>query len=345
MEFFHFKDPAFLWLLLCLPFIAFLFGKTGPEASVQFSSTALFKEISHCRRSRAGVWMLMIRLFILAFVIAALARPQLGKMNESTNVEGIDIVLTLDLSGSMRALDLSTQDNIVTRLDAAKNVVLDFIDQRPHDRIALVVFAVDAYVVSPLTLNHDWLKKNLQRLELGEINGGGTAIGTAIGASVNRLRDHEARSRVIVLLTDGENNAGTISPMGAAEAAVSYGVKIYAIATGQKGTVPVAETDRDGRIIRDDKNQPLYRGRKDKSNYDETELSEIASITGGQFYSAKRGGELKKIYNEIDTLEKTEVELRSYASFTELFIWPCLIALLLLSLEQGLLNTRYRRLP
>ena len=109
--------------------------------------------------------------------------------------------------------------------------------------------------------------------------------------------------------------------------------------------MPVAETDRTGRIIRDDKNQPLYRGRKDQSNYDETELSEIASITGGQFYSAKRGGELKKIYNEIDTLEKTEVELRSYASFTELFIWPCFIALLLLLLEQSLLNTRYRRLP
>ena len=133
--------------------------------------------------------------------------------------------------------------------------------------------------------------------------------------------------------------------MGAAEAAASYGVKIYAIATGQKGTVPVAETDRDGRIIRDDKNQPLYRGRKDKSNYDETELSEIASLTGGQFYSAKRGGELKKIYDEIDALEKTEVELRSYASFTELFIWPCFIALLLLLLEQSLVNTRYRRLP
>lgn len=345
MEFFQFKDPAFLWLLATLPLIARLYGKVGAEAAVRFSSTALLKEISTQRRSRPGAWLLAMRLTTLACLIIALARPQLGQMNDRTEAEGIDIVLTLDLSGSMRALDLSTQKTIVTRLDAAKKVVREFIDQRPHDRIALVAFAADAYVVSPLTLNHDWLKKNLQRLELGEIDGSGTAIGTALGASVNRLRDHEARSRIIVLLTDGENNAGTISPIGAAEAATTYGVKIYAIATGQKGRVPVAETDRAGRVLRDSEGQAVYRGRRDNSNYDETELREIATLTGGRFFSAKRDGELEEIYNEIDALEKTVVELRSYASFTEWFVWPCLCGLILLGLEQCLLHTRYRRLP
>ena len=345
MEFFQFKNPAFFWLLTALPLIAILCGKLGAEAAVRFSSTELLRKISSQRGSRPGAWLLGIRLAILTCLIIALARPQLGKTNDASEVEGIDIVLTLDVSLSMRALDLSTEENIVTRLDAAKKVVRDFINRRPYDRIALVVFAADAYVVSPLTLNHDWLKKNLERLELGEIDGAGTAIGTALGASVNRLRGHESRSRIIVLLTDGENNAGKISPIGAAEAATTYGVRVYAVATGQKGRVPIAETDRSGRIIRDENNKPLYRGRRDISNYDEVELREITKVTGGRFYSAKRGGDLEKIYEEIDELEKTVVELRSYANFSELFFWPCLCGLILLGIEQFLLQTRYRRLP
>ena len=345
MEFFQFKSPTFLWLLASLPLIALLRGKIRSEPAMRFPSTTLLKEICSQRGSRPGAWLLGMRLAILACLITALARPQLGEINDATEAEGIDIVLTLDLSRSMGALDLSTQENFVTRLDAAKQVVRDFIDQRPYDRIALIVFAADAYVVSPLTLNHDWLKKNLQRLELGEIDGSGTAIGTALGASVNRLREHEARSRVIVLLTDGENNAGTISPMGAAEAATSYSVRIYAVATGQKGLVRVAATDRSGRIIRDKNNHPVYRGGRQNSNYDEAELREITTLTGGRFYSAKRDGDLEEIYNEIDVLEKTVVELRSYANFSELFFWPCLCGLILLGLEQFLLQTRYRRLP
>lgn len=345
MEFFQFQDPAFFLLLLALPALALLSGKMGPEAAIRFSSTSLVKAISDKRRSRPGAWLFGLRLLALAALITALARPQMGKTNDSTEAEGIDIVLTLDLSGSMRALDLSTRDNVVTRLDAAKKVVREFIDKRPYDRIGLVAFAADAYVVSPLTLNHDWLKKNIDRLELGEIDGSGTAIGTALGASVNRLRDHEARSRIVVLLTDGENNAGAISPIGAAEAAKSYGVKVYAIATGQKGRVPVAESDRNGRILRDSEGAPVYRGRTDISNYDESELTEIAKLTGGRFFSAKRDGDLEKIYEEIDTLETTTVELRSYASFTELFMWPAALGFILLGIEQLLLSTRYRRLP
>lgn len=345
MDFFQFKNPAYLWLFALLPLIAILCGKIGAEAAMRFPSTAMLKKISSQRGSRPGAWFIGIRIAILICLIIALARPQFGEISDTAEAEGIDIVLTLDLSLSMRALDLSTEENIVTRLDAAKKVVRAFINQRPYDRIALVVFAADAYVVSPLTLNHDWLKKNLDRLELGEIDGSGTAIGTALGASVNRLRDHESRSRIIVLLTDGENNAGKISPIAAAEAASTYGVRVYAVATGQKGRVPVAEIDRSGRIILDKNNQPVYRGRRDISNYDEVELREITTLTGGRFYSAKRDGDLEEIYEEIDQLEKTVVELRSYANFSELFFWPCLFGLILLGVEQFLLQTRYRRLP
>ncbi len=343
MEFFQFQDPYLLLLFLALPVLALLTGKTGPEAAVRFSSISLVKAITDKRRSRPGTWLFGLRLLALAALITALARPQLGKTNDTIEAEGIDIILTLDLSYSMRALDLSTNNNIVTRLDAAKKVVREFIDRRPYDRIGLVAFTGEAYVVSPLTLNHDWLKKNMDRLELGEIQSTGTAIGTALGASVNRLRDHEARSRIVILLTDGENNAGTIEPIGAAEAARSYGIKVYTIATGQKGNVPVAAT-RNGRVIRNSEGRPIYRGHA-HSHYDEMELNKIATITGGLPFSAKRDGDLEKIYEKIDELEKTVVELRSYASFTELFMWPTLFSLALLGIEQVLLNTRYRRLP
>lgn len=345
MSFFQFSDPAFFFLLLLLPILAWWAGRMGPEAAVRFSSTALVQTISRNRHSRPGKFLFGLRLLALTALITALARPQVGRMNDDTEAEGIDIVVTLDLSGSMRALDLSTRDDVVTRLDAAKRVVDAFIGKRPYDRIGLVAFAANAYVVSPLTLNHDWLKRNLKRLELGEIDGGGTAIGTALGASVNRLRDHEARSRIVILLTDGENNAGAVSPIAAAEVAKTLGVKVYTIATGKKGRVPIPETDRNGRVIRDSNGAPVYRGRSDNSNYDEAELTEIAKLTGGRFFSATKDGDLERIYDEIDELETTKIELRSYATFTELFIWPAALGLVLLALEQLLRNTRYRRLP
>ncbi len=159
------------------------------------------------------------------------------------------------------------------------------------------------------------------------------------------MRDHEAHSHIVILLTDGENNAGDISPIGAAEAAKTYGVKVYTIATGQKGRVPIPEMTRDNRVLRDKKGKPVYRGRSDQSNYNEAELTEIADMTGGRFFRATEDGDLERIYDEIDVLEKTTVELRSYATFTEYFIWPATLGLLCLGLEQLLRNTRYRRLP
>jgi Ca-activated chloride channel family protein len=345
MSFFQFDDPAFFFLLLLIPILAWWAGRMGPEAAIRFSSIALVKKISRNRHSRPGKLLFGLRLLALVAIITALARPQIGRMNENIEAEGVDIVVTLDLSRSMSALDLSTQEDIVTRLDAAKRVVENFIGKREFDRIGLVAFAANAYVVSPLTLNHDWLKRNLGRLELGEIDGAGTAIGTALGASINRLRDHDARSRIVILLTDGENNAGALSPIAAAEVAKTLGVKVYTIATGKKGRVPIPATDRRGRIVRDSEGKPEYRGRSDISNYDEAELTEIAELTGGRFFSATEDGDLERIYDEIDELETTKIELRSYATFTELFVWLASLGLLLLALEQVLRNTRYRRLP
>lgn len=345
MTFFHFHDPIFFTLLIVIPILAWWRGRAGSESAVKFSSVAIVRTISRSRQSSAGKFLFGLRLLGLIALIIALARPQTGEMNNSTEADGIDIVLTLDLSGSMRALDLSTREHVVTRLDAAKKVLQEFIDQRSYDRIGLVAFATDAYVVSPLTLNHDWLKKNIERLELGDITSSGTAIGTALGAGVNRLRDHESRSRIIVLLTDGENNSGAISPIGAAEAAKAYGVKIYTIATGRQGRVPIPATTRDGRVIRDQDGKPLYRGQSEYSDYDEDELKQIAQLTNGKFFRAQQDGDLERIYDDIDTLETTAVELRSYATFTEWFVWPATVGLLLIALEQLLGNTRFRRLP
>jgi Ca-activated chloride channel family protein len=345
MSFFQFEDPAFFFLLLLIPILAWWAGRMGPEAAIRFSSITLVNKISRNRHSRPGKLLFGLRLLALVAIITALARPQIGRMNENIEAEGIDIVVTLDLSRSMSALDLSTQEDIVTRLDAAKRVVENFIGKREFDRIGLVAFAANAYVVSPLTLNHDWLKRNLERLELGKIDGSGTAIGTALGASINRLRDHDARSRIVILLTDGENNAGAVSPIAAAEVAKTLGVKVYTIATGKKGRVPIPATDRKGRIVRDSEGKPIYRGRSNISNYDEAELTEIAELTGGRFFSATKDGDLERIYDEIDELETTKIELRSYATFTELFVWLASLGLLLLALEQVLRNTRYRRLP
>jgi Ca-activated chloride channel family protein len=345
MSFFQFQNPEALLLLLLLPLLAWWAGRMGPEAALRFSSTALVRPLSRFRRSRAGRLVLALRLLALAALVTAFARPQLGQVTDTIDAEGIDIVVTLDLSGSMRALDLSTGDDVVTRLDAAKRVIREFIGRRPHDRIGIVAFAADAYVVSPLTLNHGWLKRNLGRLELGEIDGSSTAIGTALGASVNRLSGHESASRIVILLTDGENNAGSLSPLGAADAAAACGVKVYTIATGRQGRVPVPEMTRDGRVYRDAGGRPVFRGRTSVSRYDETELKAMAEKTGGRFFRATEGGDLERIYAEIDRLETSTVELRSHASFTELFPWPAGLGLLLLLLEQVLRQTRYRRLP
>ncbi len=345
MSFYQFGAPWWFLALLLLPLLAWLIGKSGPAAAVRFSSTGLVGKLVRRRAARAGRLLIFLRLLGLAALVTALARPQQGEVTETIEADGIDIVLTLDLSFSMRALDLATRENVVTRLDVAKSVLRDFIEQRRFDRISLVVFGPEAFVVSPLTLNHDWLVRNLDRLELGSIDGAGTAIGTALTSSVNRLESSTADSRIIILLTDGENNAGEITPIAAAQAAAALGIRVYTVATGSQGRVPLARLDRDGRPVRDDAGNPTFFGEYGMSEFDTSDLVTIAEMTGGRFFEATEPDELEEIYALINTLETTEIELRAHAEFTELFHWFALFGLSMLLLEQLLNNTRYRRLP
>ncbi|WOO42294.1 VWA domain-containing protein [Rubellicoccus peritrichatus] len=341
---FAFRNPELLWLLLALPVLAILKGRSGKSAALVFSSVAIARQVAGQARSSAGRFLFLLRLLALAALIIAMARPQIGEGHSEVEASGIDIVMAVDVSGSMRALDLMRPDEIATRLDIVKETIADFIEKRKNDRIGLVAFAKEPYLVSPLTLNHDWLLRNLERLHIGLIDESGTAIGAALGMSSNRLRDLPAKSRIVILLTDGEETIGQIPPVAAAEAAKAFDVKVYTIAAGKTGRVPMPRLDDQGNVITNRAGQVIVDGYM-PSNIDEKTLKEIASITDGQFFRATDAKELEKIYEEIDKLEKTEVKLKHYANYTELFIWPALLGLCLIGVEQLLGNSIYRRVP
>ena len=342
---FEFANPEFLWGLLILPVLALLRGASGKSGSLIFSSVAVAKIASKRNKSSAGFWKFFLTLLALALLITALARPRIGMGYSEKEESGIDIVLTIDVSGSMAGLDFSTRARTMTRLDAVKEVVDAFIEKRPNDRLGMVTFAANSFLVSPMTLNHDWLKQNLERIEIGVIDPNRTAIGSAIGMSVNRLRDlKNAKSRVIILLTDGENNAGKISPIAAAEAASTFDTKIYTIAAGKTGVVPTAALNDQQQVVRDRAGNPVYAGDA-HSRVDEETLKKIAEITGGKFYRATNIKELQNIYTDIDKLEKTKVKLRNFTSYKELFQYFAGLALAVLALKLILANTKFRTLP
>lgn len=341
---FAFRNPELLWLLLALPIWALLKGRTGKNAALVFSSVAIAKQVAGQARSSAGRFLFFLRLLGLAALIVALARPQFGQGYSEIEASGIDIVLAVDVSGSMHALDFATRNELANRLDIVKRTIAEFIEKRPNDRIGLVAFAKEPYLVSPLTLNHDWLLKNLDRLHIGLIDESSTAIGAAIGTSSNRLRDLPAKSRIVILLTDGEETVGQIPPIAAAEAAKTFDIKIYTIAAGKTGKVPMPRLDRNGKMMTNASGQVLIAGYQ-PSNIDEKTLKEIADITGGGYFRATDPEELETIYERIDELEKTEVKLKHYATYTELFMWPLLFAICIISLEQLLGNSLYRRIP
>ena len=330
----RFLFPNFLWLLALLPLLALLRGRRGPVAAVKYSSADIARQVARETRSRAGRWFAPLSLLALGCIIVALARPQLGRSNSTVQASGIDMILALDCSGSMEALDFKLDGQPVNRIDIVKSVVSKFIDARPNDRIGLIGFAGAPYLVSPLTLDHDWLQQNLERVQVGAVEDG-TAIGSAIATSVNRLRDQPGKSKVIVLLTDGQNNKGQITPQTAAEAAKALGVKIYTIAAGVRGEAPVPVTDAFG-------NKRLAMAKVD---VDEGTLKKIASETGGKFFRATDTGSLKDIYGEIDRMEKTTHQMKKFESHRELFAFAVLPAFALLGTGFMLSQTRFRRLP
>jgi len=330
----HFVQPVWLWLLILLPLALVWRGRSGPVAAVQYSSVALARQVARQTRSRAGRWVWWLPIVAAALMILGLARPQLGRGRADVPASGIDIMLALDVSGSMQALDFKLHGQPANRIDVVKSVVSQFISERPNDRLGIVAFAGLPYLVSPLTLDHDWLQQNLDRVQVAGVEDG-TAIGSAIAACANRLRGTPAKSKVIVLLTDGMNNSGKISPLAAAEAAKTLGIKVYTIAAGVRGEAPIPVKDESG-------NTQLVMAQVD---VDETTLRQIAAETGAKFYRATDTDSLKEIYAQINGLEKTKQIARGFARYQELFGWAVIPALGLLGLAFTLEQTRYRRLP
>lgn len=330
----RFANPLLLWLLAALPLIALLRGRTGRTAALLYPSADLVRAIGRGVTARAGRTRTTLRLLALALLIVALARPQQGLGTAEVETSGIDIVLAVDVSGSMRALDFELDGKRADRLEVVKSVVRRFIDARADDRIGMVGFAGRPYLVSPLTLDHDWLAQNLDRVRIGLIEDG-TAVGSAIAASVNRLREQKAKSKIVILLTDGVNNAGKVEPLTAAEAARALGIKVYTIAAGTQGEAPMPVTDRFGneRVVM----APV--------EVDEKTLRAVAERTGAAFFRATDTKTLEGIYTQIDQLERTSETVKRYEEYRELYHWPLLLGLLVLGAELLLAETRLRSLP
>jgi len=331
---FVFAHPWVLFLLLVIPLLAWLKGKFGGTAGVTFSNTSMLAKIGNRRRSRSGAFLAALTYLALALFIVALARPQFGRVTTRVQATGVDIMLVLDVSRSMLAEDFTIGNRRANRIDAVKLVTEQFIRERPNDRIGLVAFAGRPYLVSPLTLDHDWLIRNLERLRIGLVEDG-TAIGSAIASAANRLKDKEAKTKLIVLLTDGDNNAGKVQPLTAAEAAKALGIRIYTIGAGTEGEAPFPLTNQFGRTV--------YRNVLVK--FDEKTLKEIATMTSGQYFRATDTNSLRTIFGEIDKLEKSKVEVEKTAQYRDLFMWFLIPGLACLALEILLSQTVWRRLP
>lgn len=330
---FSFANWWFLFALLLLPLFALLRGKRGARPAFVYSSVALVRNVSKASRSRAGALLHALRWLALALLIVALARPQKTQTETSVRASGVDIVIAIDLSGSMESEDFQIQGQRVNRLVVAKDTIKQFILKRPNDRIGLVAFAGKAYIAAPLTLDHDFLQNNLARLELHTIEDG-TAIGSGLSAAVNRLRDVKSKSKIVILMTDGQNNAGKIPPLTAAEAAKALDTKVYTIGVGIRGKAPFPQNTPFGkRYVMTD------------VDIDEPTLTSIADKTGGKYYRADSTDTLRKVYDEIDQFEKTEAVVKKFVRREELFHWVALPGLLLLLIEVLLANTIWRRLP
>jgi Ca-activated chloride channel family protein len=330
----RFLQPEWFWLLGLLPLVLFWRGRRGPVAAVEYSDVSLARDLARSSRSRIGFWAWLLPIVAGALMIAGLARPQREHSRTEVTANGIDIVLGLDVSGSMQALDFQMDRHRVNRIEVVKSVVSKFIEERPDDRIGIIAFAGAPYLVSPITLDHDWLLQNLERVAVGS-GDDGTAIGSAIAAGVNRLRETAAKSKVVILLTDGVNNTGKISPLAAAEAAKAMGVKVYTIGVGVRGEAPIPVRDAAGNL----------RLIMAKVDVDEKTLQAIAEETGGKFYRATDTDSLEEIYEQINRYEKSAQTVQKFEHVEELYPWAVIPALAILGLGLILQQTRLRRLP
>jgi Ca-activated chloride channel family protein len=318
----RFLHPELLWLLTLIPLFALLFGKKGAAPALIFSSISLAASLATAKKARPGTLLFLLRLVVFYFLIVAVGRPQQGSSTTEIEASGIDILLAVDVSGSMEAMDFTLGGKPTNRLDVVKKVVDEFIGERPNDRIGLLAFGGRPYLVSPLTLDHDWLQKRLESLRIGMVEDG-TAIGSAIGSGTNRLRDQKSKSRILILLTDGMNNSGRIPPLIAAEAAETLSIKVYTIGAGTRGEAPIPVTDPFGR-------RRLVQAKVD---IDEETLTKVAEITGARYFRATDTASLEKIYKEINNMETTTRTIKNFDHYRELFPFFILAALMLLCVE------------
>jgi Ca-activated chloride channel family protein len=342
---FQFQYPWLLALLALLPVYAFLHGRIGKIAALRFPSADIARAAGAAARAAAGRLMFFLRILTIALCIVALAGPRFANDHTETEASGVEIMLVLDLSWSMMALDMGAPQERISRFDIAAEVLEDFIRKRPSDRLGLIVFSAVPYLASPLTLNHDWLIDNLHRLHVGLIRDLGTAIGDAAAAGAKRLKDLKgSKSRIIILLTDGDNNKGDIDPVPAAQLAAALGIKIYTIGIGIEEPCELYKFDPSTGKLDLDKDGNLQPGMMlQPANYDV--LAKMSALSKAKFYRATNRSELQRIYSEIDRLEKTEMKLRRFTTYRPLFQWPLLAAFGLFSLEMLLANTRLRRVP
>jgi Ca-activated chloride channel family protein len=331
---FIFKDPVVFWLILLVPLIVFVEKRRRSGSSFLFSSGELVKDLKPTARMRFGKFIIVLRAVSILLMIIALARPQAMLESSKAVSEGVDIVLAIDTSTSMLAEDFRLGNKRINRFDLVREVVKDFIKKRKDDRIGMIAFAARAYTVCPLTTDYAWLNENLDRVRVGMMEDA-TAVGSAIASSINRLRTSKTKSKVIILLTDGVNNAGNISPIIAAEAAKALKIKIYTVGVGTKGLSPYPMKDFYGRIVY--RNIPI--------EIDEESLKKIAELTGGKYYLASDAEKMRRIYDEINRLEKSNIEHFGYREYSELFPYFLIPALILLAIEIFLSNTIFLKVP
>lgn len=314
-----FENPNMLWLaLLVVPMVLYyLWLQRAGSATVKVSSTTSLSSAPRTLRYYARHLPLVLRCVVVMLVAVALARPQSTESMSKTTVDGVDIVLALDVSGTMLAADFEPN-----RLTVAKEVAAKFVADRPNDRIGLVIFAGESYTQSPITTDKAALHTLLQQVEFGIIDDG-TAIGMGLATSINRLRESDAKSKVVILLTDGVNNTGQVAPLAAADIAAEYGIKVYTVGVGKRGTAPYPVVDMWGRT------QYVQQ----RVEIDEQTLTDIAAKTGGEYFRATDERALYDIYERINQLEKSRVETDNYMKYNELFAPYLLLALALLFVE------------
>ena len=330
-----FKDISFaypwvLYFIIIVPILIawYIWQGRKKQAAITYSSLKMFEKIPATFRERLRHLPFALRMLALVFLIIALARPQNFSAGQSVNAEGIDIAMVLDISGSMLAEDFKPN-----RLEAAKNVIDNFVSARTTDRIGLVIFSREAFTQCPLTIDYSVLRNLLGDIRTGMIEDG-TAIGNGIANGINRLKDSDAESRVIILLTDGVNNAGEVDPISAAEIASTFGIRIYTIGVGTRGQAPYPVQTPFG-----------TRYQMVPVEIDEVILKKIADITGGEYFRATNNRALEEIYNKIDKMEKTKIEITSYRNAKELFAGWLGIGFILLLLELLASKTILRKLP